>query len=43
MTSMPSEAPRAAPGIWERQNLPPNVSKDETKIEIAKDPNNSRP
>jgi hypothetical protein len=36
MTSMTSEALRAAPYIWKRPNLPPGVSKDDKKIDIAK-------
>ena len=36
MTSMTSEALRAAPDIWKRPNLPPGVSKDEKKIDFAK-------
>lgn len=36
MTSMTSEAPRAAPDTWKRPNLPPGASKEETKINIAK-------
>jgi hypothetical protein len=36
MTSMTPEAPRAAPDIWKRPNLPPGVSRDEKKIDFAK-------
>jgi len=36
MTSMTSEAPRAAPDIWKRPNRPPGVSKEEKKIDFAK-------
>ncbi len=36
MTSMTSEAPRAALDIWKRANLPLGVSKEENKIDIAK-------
>jgi hypothetical protein len=36
MTSMTSEALRAAPDIWKRPNLPPGVSKDEKNIDFAK-------
>jgi len=34
MTSMTSEAPRAAPGIWKKANLPPAASKEVKKVDI---------
>jgi hypothetical protein len=34
---MTPEAPRAAPDIWKRPNLPPGVSKDEKKIDCLEE------
>jgi hypothetical protein len=33
---MTSATPRVTPDIWKRPNLPPDVSKEEKKIDFAK-------